>query len=389
MHLLRKRKKQKDRFFLSIRKSGLYLLFIGTLFITVSLLTTMKPTYRFSSKIISELTRDIESSTFLYLLGMENRIFNDLYVQEEVAPRFSEVFLKILTNIRPDDMYSFFGHEIPGFAMYGQEIIIAGEGTNPFSLSFESSPPLEDVLMEREAILEERAKEKEQPEQHSPITTGDKKIVFIYNTHNRESFLPHLPDVTKPNLAHHKEVNITKVSEHLAEALENYGIGTEVDYTDHMSVLNQKGWAYGQAYRASREAVKEVLANNKDIQYMFDIHRDSMPREKTIKEIDGEIYAKVMMVVGAEYESYERNLTLATKLHEMIEEKYPGLSRGVITKKGPGNNGVYNQDLLENALLIEFGGHENKLEELYRTADIIAEVFSDYYWEAEKVDSDS
>ncbi len=71
-----------------------------------------------------------------------------------------------------------------------------------------------------------------------------------------------------------------------------------------------------------------------------------------------------------------------------MEAKYPGLSRGVLPpKKGPGTNGVFNQDLHENALLIEIGGVDNNMEELYRTADALAEVFSEFYWEAEKVNS--
>jgi len=118
---------------------------------------------------------------------------------------------------------------------------------------------------------------------------------------------------------------------------------------------------------------------------MFDIHRDSLPYEKTTIKKDGKSYATLLFVIGAENKNYEKNLKLATTLHYMLEEKMPGLSRGVITKEGPRSNGVYNQDLLETALLIEVGGYDNHLEELYRTIDIFAEVFSDYYWGAEKV----
>ena len=48
----------------------------------------------------------------------------------------------------------------------------------------------------------------------------------------------------------------------------------------------------------------------------------------------------------------------------------------------------YNQDLSEKAILLEFGGHENSLDEIYRSVDAVAEVFSEYYWEAEKVSGD-
>ena len=111
-----------------------------------------------------------------------------------------------------------------------------------------------------------------------------------------------------------------------------------------------------------------------------------MRRKNTTTTINGEDYAQILFVIGAEFSNYEKNLALATKLHYLIQEKYPDLSKGVVTKAGAGTNGVYNQDLFENALLMEVGGVDNSLEELYRTADAIAEIFSEYYWEAEKVD---
>ncbi|MDY0396730.1 stage II sporulation protein P [Virgibacillus halophilus] len=36
-------------------------------------------------------------------------------------------------------------------------------------------------------------------------------------------------------------------------------------------------------------------------------------------------------------------------------------------------------------MLLEVGGIDNKLEEVYHTADALADVFSEYYWDAEKV----
>jgi stage II sporulation protein P len=375
------------------KKSGIYLISMIILFVFIGLLTTIKPAYRFSSQIISEWTSDIDSSIFLYLLSMENRAFKQAYPEEKSIPNLSTTFFQIATNIKVNDPKSLLGQELPGFSTFGNQIVIAGEGTNYMNLSIESSPPLEDVLEERQAILDDSTEKNEQEENAESIhdehkeqlTTGDREVVLIYNTHNYESFLPHLPDVTDPDLAHHSEVNITKVSDRLAESLEAKGIGTKVDQTDFMRILKEKDWGYGRSYEASRSTVSEVIGSNKDLHYVFDLHRDSMAREITTKTINGKDYAKILMVVGAEYASYEKNLTLATELNALIEEKYPGLSRGVIKKEGPGNNGVYNQDLSENALLIEFGGYDNTLEELYRTADAVAEIFSEFYWDAEKV----
>jgi len=378
-------KKRISKFGLLYKRSGLYVLSIIMLFLFISIFTSIKPTHRFSLNVISNWTSEIDSSTFLYLLSMENRTFRHAFPPEQEMPNMTSILLQMATSIKLNDPLSLLGQELPGMATFGQQIIIAGEGTNYLTLSVESSPPLEDVSVEREAIYEDEQEEQE-TEQNEQRSTGEQNIAFIYTTHNRESFLPHLPDVTDPNMAYHHEVNINKVSSYFANALANYGIGAEVDNTDHMSVLHEKNWTYSQSYDASRSIVEEALATNKSIQYVFDLHRDSLPREKTTKVIDEVPYAKILMVVGAENKNYEKNLRLATTFHELINEKYPGLSRGVITKEGPGSNGVYNQDLMDNALLIEMGGYDNTLEELYRTADVMAEIFSDFYWDAQKVD---
>lgn len=375
------------------KRSGIYLISIVVLFVSIGFLTTVKPAYRFSSQAITKWTSDIDSSTFLYLIGLENRAFKQAFPEDKQLPKLSTTIFKIATNLKPNDPRSLLGNEIPGFSTYDSQMIIAGEGTNYTNLPVESSPPLEDVLKEREAVEDEdnaadKEDSKDTKKNKDMPTTGDRDVVFIYNSHSRESFLPHLPGVTDPDEAHHKEVNITKVSDRLAKTLKANGIGTNVDHTDIMNVLNEKGWGYGKSYEASREVVKDALATNKEIQYAFDLHRDSIGRENTTKEIDGKDYAKIMIVVGEDYDSYEKNLELATEVHYLLDEKYPGLSRGVYPKKGAGTNGIFNQDLTENGLLFEMGGVGNKLEELYRSADALAEVFSELYWDAEKVDAD-
>src|SRR5690625_2533724 len=220
-------------------------------------------------------------------MGMENRAYKKAFPEDKALPKLSTTFFQIATNIKPDDPRSLLGHELPGFASFGNRIIVAGEGTNYTNLSIESSPPLEDVLEDREAVLDEPDEDPSKGKEKSKQSTRKKNVVFIYNTHTRESFLPHLPDVTDPDLAHHGEVNISKVSDRLAKTLKENGIGTNVDNTDVMNVLNDKGWEYSQSYDASRDIVEEAVAGNKDIQYVFDLHRDSIPRDKTTKEIDG------------------------------------------------------------------------------------------------------
>ncbi|WP_156291120.1 stage II sporulation protein P [Oceanobacillus salinisoli] len=388
--MVSKNKHLRERTYLFYKRSGLYISSIIILFLLIGVLTTVQPTYRISSETITKWTSDIDGSVFLHLLGMENRGFKQAFLEEDQLPSLSSTLFQVATSIKPNDPRSLLGNEIPGFSIYDSQILIAGEGTDYTNLPYESSPPLEEVLRDREAVVETEEGDEEEPEQNEDMpTTGDREVVYIYNSHNRESFLPHLPDETNPDLAHHPEVNITMVSERLARSLEAKGIGSQVEDTDIGSLLDERGWEYGQSYDAARDVVQEAFASNQDIQFAFDLHRDSLSREHTTKEIDGESYAKIIFVVGEEHPNYEKNLELATELHYLIDEKYPGLSRGVLPKGGAGTNGVFNQDLSGNALLVEFGGVENNMDELYRSADVFAEVFSDYYWDAESVDGNS
>ncbi|MBY7143332.1 stage II sporulation protein P [Virgibacillus sp. NKC19-3] len=373
------------------KKSAMYLVSIVILFVFIGILTTIQPGYRFSSSTVTEWTSDIDGSIFLSLLGMENRAFNQVSPNNETLPDISATLFQIATSIKPNDPRSLLGNEVPGFSIFDSQILIAGEGTDYTNLPVESSPPLEEVLKDREAVIAEGSTDnaKEEEEKESTPSTGDSDVVYLYNTHNRESFLPHLPDVTDPDQAFHDEVNVTKVSERFADSLEAKGIGTIVDDTDIANVLSEKGMSFGQSYDASRDVVEEAFASNDDIQYIFDLHRDSVTRDVTTKEINGEPYARIMIVVGAEHEAHEKNLEFATELHYLLEEEYPGLSRGVFPKEGSGTNGVFNQDVSENALTLELGGIENNMEELNRSADALADVFSEFYWDAEEVDTDS
>lgn len=356
------------------------------LFILITVMTTNHTRHRFSSDMISSWTSDIDGSVFLHLLGMENRTLMLTNEEQDLFASLPNTLFHLSTSIKPNDFRSLLGNELPGFSIYDTEILIAGEGTDFTNLPVESSFPLEDVLEERDAVYEEKEDDEEDEERDPPKQDTLEDVVFIYNTHNRESFLPHLPDVSSPDGAHHGEVNITMVSERLQQALAEKGIGSVVDETDIVGeVLVEKGWEYWQSYDASREVVSQAFSQNQNLKFAFDLHRDSIAREHTTKDIDGESYARIMFVIGEDNPAFEKNYQLAKTLHEGIEEKYPGLSRGVVPQGGAGKNGVYNQDLSENALLMEVGGVDNTLEEAYRTAEAIADVFSDYYWDAEAV----
>ena len=73
---------------------------------------------------------------------------------------------------------------------------------------------------------------------------------------------------------------------------------------------------------------------------------------------------------------------MVKSLNDKLEKKYPGISRGVFLKSYSDGNGIYNQDISKNAMLLEVGGVDNSLEELQRTIDAFSEVLAEHYFES-------
>ncbi|TRZ37523.1 stage II sporulation protein P [Niallia circulans] len=367
----------------------LFMLFI-VMFILVIAVTSVKQEIDMGATILKESPSEIEGSFFYSLLGSENHYFLSALSEEQQDLDISQLFIKLATNINLDDPRSLLGRELPAFSLFDSEILVAGDGTNYTNLPLESAPPQPFIEAGKEAALQrtdeiKRLEVKEKKQTAAAPTTGDKKIVYLYFSHNRESFLPYLKGVKDPNLAQHSKINITNLGDVMKEELEMKGIGTTVEKKDIQNLLNKKGWSYTQSYQGSREVVTAAMSDNRDLSYFIDIHRDSQRRKNTTTTIDGKDYAKIAFVIGGNNKNFEKNQQLAEELHGILKKKYKSLSRGVILKKGAYTNGKFNQDLSENSILVEIGGVDNTFEELNRTSKALADAFSEYYWKAESV----
>jgi stage II sporulation protein P len=373
-----------------LKAAGLLLLFILLIFSISGLLTSLKPQYRLMSSSVNQAATNVNGELLYQLMGWENHHFLSVEQDWTSTPTLTNLVFKLSSNINLNDPRSLLGRELPGFYQFDGKILVAGEGTNYTNMPIESAPPIEIMKAEREASLQ-NLEGLEKPEDENPLpapsqTTGSRKVVYLYFTHNRESYLPYLKGVTNPNLAFHSKINVTKIGDHLKTSLEDRGIGTFLDKTDVQANLNKKGLTYPSSYQESRSVVQTAMASDRDLHYFIDIHRDSNRKDKSTITINGKSYAKLAFIIGGKNPNHEKNEKLATELHKSLEKKYKGLSRGVFVKYS--GNAVYNQNLSNNAILIEFGGVDNTFEELNRSADALADVFSDFYWQAEKVNKD-
>ena len=85
----------------------------------------------------------------------------------------------------------------------------------------------------------------------------------------------------------------------------------------------------------------------------------------------------IMFLVGLENPNYEENLEFSNKISDAINSRISGLSKGIYQKEGEGVNGVYNQDFSNRTILIEIGGPENTIDEVYESLLILSEVLTE------------
>jgi stage II sporulation protein P len=228
-----------------------------------------------------------------------------------------------------------------------------------------------DVISSNHNTLQER---------NSATTTVNNQdpLVYIYQSHDSESFFSELNMKVPADQAFHDSKNITLVGERLSQSLKKAGISSVHDETPVMQILKERNLPFNESYKVSREPLKDAIEKNKSIKMVFDLHRDSQKRSVTTTKIDGIEYAKIAFIVSGTSSNYEENVKFATLLHNKIQKEYPNsLSRGVLVKNNRPNQNTYNQDFLDHSVLVEIGGVENTLEEEYRTADILSEMIKE------------
>ncbi|MHA6483701.1 stage II sporulation protein P [Paenibacillus sp. strain BS8-2] len=346
------------------------------------------------------LAASVPVGLFGDMLEMEMPAFQSGLSSDQLTGEEISVFLlRTLTGIHPGSPTSLLAGELPGMAQSDAFLIRKGIGTDTNVGPQDHSPiygpqpepsgqpddenPVVDGGQESAGEdgtgVQEEEGSNETPDGNS--STGGRKVAFIYHSHNRESWYPELEPGTKD--ASSSTTNITLVGKRLAEGLEKRNVGTVVSDTDYPTAIN--GYRWELSYKYSMKTVKEALAGMDDLTYFFDLHRDSQKRKYTTVEIGDKSYAQVYFIIGHRNPNWKENEAFATKIHDELEKKYPGISRGIWGKTAATGNAEYNQSLASESVLIEVGGVENTLEESYRTADALAEVIASIYWEDETV----
>lgn len=212
-------------------------------------------------------------------------------------------------------------------------------------------------------VYETKTKKSENATVMIEVKKENEPIIYIYNTHETEKY---------------NDYSVKEASSLLSKKLNNIENISIVENKSVASVLKVNNLKYYKSYSISKEYLKEAKENYNSLNYFFDIHRDSVDKNKSTYTYNNKSYAKVLFIVGLDNKNYQSNLDNANKLNDIINKNVKGISRGIIKKQGKGVDGVYNQDFSPNAFLIEVGGLENTKEEVENTIDVISSSIKEY-----------
>ena len=193
--------------------------------------------------------------------------------------------------------------------------------------------------------------------------TSTELLVYFFNTHQTEEYASNFYSITP---------TVVTVSEMLKEELLEDNINSLVESNSIKKGLDKYGYDYSYSYRISLEYLKEKKNKFPSLEYFFDIHRDSIKGDLSRTTINGKTYAKVMFLLGKNHDNYQANLANIKIMENYLNKNYPGILRETYIQKLYS----YNQEYSNKMFLIEVGGVDNTLEELYNTSIALGDAIS-------------
>lgn len=215
---------------------------------------------------------------------------------------------------------------------------------------------------------------------NSAVYPAGDPIVLIIHTHGTEAYSEEgaISYSESAELARSSDVNrnVVAVGAVMAEILNEKGVKTL-----HCTIMHDKE-SYKDSYLRSASTIAEYLSRYPSIQYVIDVHRDSLTTSsgsliRPVALVDGRAAAQVMCVVGsdyngADYPDWQKNLSLALKLRQALNQKHTNISRPVCLR-----GSAYNQQYAPLSMLLEVGASGNTLSEAKEAARLCAAVLAD------------
>ena len=314
----------------------------------------------------------------------------------------------ISNNIKSDFFYAALNSQLP--AIFEEPIKKSG-----LANFFHLQNVLADVLpiIEKETVLEEENDKTEDkieqvpqnsfPIKNNPITSKNLGVknettyepdfnsllyaplnfsspeILIVHTHASESYKMDNTNYYFENESDRTtdiNYNVVRVGDELAKELSKYGykVTHAKDINDYPS--------YNKSYTKTLDVINYYLKQNKNIQIVIDLHRDSVIKSdgtklKFLSEINGEKAAQVMIVCGTnqaglENDSWQENLKFALKIQNFLENKYPGFARPLNLRQER-----FNTHATLGSMIIEVGSGGNTLDEALNSVKFLSNAINE------------
>lgn len=210
------------------------------------------------------------------------------------------------------------------------------------------------------------------------VIPDEEPLVLIIHTHGSESYLDNGYDFYSPEETFRsldEDKTVVHIGEVLCEKLNSLGINTVHDKT----MYDQTD--FNRSYNYSREGIKKALDEHPTIQFVIDLHRDSVfdssgKNIKPLTTLNGRECAQLMLVVGtneggSNHPDWRDNLTFATHLQQKMNDFYPTLARPINLRSA-----AFNQALTKGSILLEVGACGNTIEEAENAILLFAQAYA-------------
>lgn len=197
--------------------------------------------------------------------------------------------------------------------------------------------------------------------------------VLIIHSHGSESY--EKTDKYEESSAYrtlNTDYNMISIGAELKRILETGGVQVIHDTQMHDQP------SYSASYSQARKSIKKYLEEYPSICLVLDLHRDAVENAQgkqvkfTAKQ-NGQTAAQLMLVVGTDvrlsHPDWPENMSLAVKLHALLEKSFPGICRPISFRSQR-----FNQDLSPGALLVEVGSAGNTHEEAMAAVQVLGQT---------------
>lgn len=194
-------------------------------------------------------------------------------------------------------------------------------------------------------------------------------LVYIYNTHQTEEYGGNVYNITP---------SVRTVSDILKDELELLNINSVVEDRSVTKEVKKRGLDYSGTYTVSLEYLKDKKKKYPSLEYFFDMHRDSITGDSARVVIDGKKYATMMFLVGTKNSNYKKNVKNIKIMEGYLNKYYKGLVRDTYYQ----SHSSFYQDYSDKMFLVELGGPDNTLEEIYNTSVALSKAIKYYVEES-------